>query len=82
MVKEIAGLLPVSTWKFQPAHGVFATAMRDRAGPSPAIAFDRDRGHDPKSVTTRIHANTFRILKRRTNSIILRRIDRWGDLDR
>ena len=36
MVKEIAGLLPVSTWKFQRARGVFATTMRDQDGPSPA----------------------------------------------
>ena len=36
MVNEIAGWLPVSRWKLQRAHGVFATTMRDRDGPSPA----------------------------------------------
>ena len=36
MVKVIAGLLPVSPWKFQRARGVFATTMRDQDGQSPA----------------------------------------------
>ena len=34
--KEIAGLLPVSTWNFQGGAVAPATTMRDQDGPSPA----------------------------------------------
>ena len=71
MVKEIAGLLPVSTWKFQRARGVFATTMRDRGGPSSART-NRLSNHNmnytsTETVTPRsnLQIGTERFLRRR-----------------